>query len=379
MTNLTEKLDELQVQMAAEHTALLAKLDALNGNLSQLAYLPMLYEDIIYYMGAWNDAIANNIPARLNTLSAYLSSLDITLTQFHNMILTEADERTVAWAQLTDIHTTIGLKSPGAEFTLASLVRAIATATANNATSTGILGAAAPGTILDLLALLPKTDPCGCGRAAPGELDCTAPYASDGQTLLPWTLIGGTSQMFASFPDPPPTGLEFGTVFGFGTDRNELESSDWSQWRVFVQSTGATYSDGSTAFDRFPTNEWRTLSGSGSRAFAVGEREDIFVTLCRVADFSSTPIAPGECITFSADEARGPKQAVTVGGYANTYTISATDNFYIYYGEVYGGGPFSAGTPWPFSEFASQPVTLEFGSSTADPVVDITICNPTEP
>lgn len=375
MTNLTEKIDELQIQMGNEHTALLAKLDTLNGNLANLSYLPMMYEDFLYYLGRWDNPIYSLL-AFYNNNASHLSNIQQILSDWAVREVMDTPLRRAAWEDVAAMQETIGVKAPGAEFTLASLVRAIATASANNATATGILGAPAPGTILDLLALLPKTDPCGCGPASPVPFTCTDPYISTGSRVLPWSLIGGTNQLFAMFPDPPPTGITFGTIFGWGADPGELESADWSQWMVFVTSTEPTYSDGTDATIRWPTGEWRQMSGSGSRAFAVDARGSITVQLCRVADYATTPVPQGECIEFAADEVSNAKQAVTLNGYPQSYTVRATDNFYIYYAGVYGGGPFAAGTDWSFSEFASQPVTLQFGSSPSDPVVLVNVCNP---
>lgn len=375
MTNLTEKIDELQIQMGNEHTALLAKLDTLIAALP----VPIDYTADFAALGTKIDGTTSAVVIAAQWLEytfEYVTSLNLTVSQIQQELSNRLWTLPAINTGVANIFETIGEKAAGAEFTLASLVRAIAMATANNATATGILGAPAPGTILDLLAQVPKTDPCGCGPASPVPFSCADPYISTGARVLPWSLVGGTNQLFAMFPDPPPSGITFGTIFGWGADPGELESSDWSQWMVFVTSTEPTYSDGTDATVRWPTGEWRQMSGSGSRAFAVDARGNITVQLCHVANYATTPVPQGECIEFAADEVQNSKQAITLNGYPQSYTVRATDNFYIYYAGVYGGGPFAAGPDWSFSEFASQPVTLQFGSSPSDPVVLVNVCNP---
>lgn len=79
-----------------------------------------------------------------------------------------------------------------------------------------------------------------------------------------------------------PDGLSYGTVFELADDTTELMTGNWAGWAVYVQSDQSTYFDGSdpSGFVRFPTNQWRSLSGAGGRAFSVDARGSIKVYLC---------------------------------------------------------------------------------------------------
>lgn len=121
---------------------------------------------------------------------------------------------------------------------------------------------------------------------------CASPYVSDGMHLFPWEFspLGGTSVMIADFPDPPPGGLEFSGVTG---NRSELSADDWSDWRVWVASEAAQFAM-DYGLERYPTNQWVELSGSGTKAFSVDARYALGVTLCGAS-------APANCITLESE------------------------------------------------------------------------------
>lgn len=278
------------------------------------------------------------------------------------------------------IQSTMGVHTGGAEFTLASLVRASNTALVNMYTLLGAIGAPWPADVLAALVCicdaaqsqlpLDPTDPTLEGY-------CEEPYVSTGMWLGAFSLGVGTDIIVAVWPDPPPDGLTFGTVFGVGTDYTELNSTDWSLWSVFVQSEDDQYADGPwTGGARYPTNQWRQLDGDEPKAFSVSARASIKVYLCGSSPYE---LEPDQCVTVNDTLTfEGHRAFVIPDGLPDNYTISAMDNWYVYTTEgSYIGGPYMAGTAYGIITFyANFGYMFRFGSGPGDPPVDITICNP---
>lgn len=199
---------------------------------------------------------------------------------------------------LQDIQNTIGVHTGGSEFTLASLVRAISTGQASLYTLLGALGAPWPA---DVLAALECICEATSAVVPPDPTDltnpenCADPFVSMGFNLFP-TIVPGynTALIYATWAEPLPDGIEFGTSVLGELDAGILTSADWSQWRVFVQSDETQYADDPISPNRYPTNQWRTMEGSGARVFSVSERGSLKVYLCYDA-----PGLPAECIELT--------------------------------------------------------------------------------
>ena len=94
---------------------------------------------------------------------------------------------------------------------------------------------------------------------------CSNAYISSGMTLIPYNVLQVLQNIvFAVFPDPPPTGVSFGTVFGIGVDNTELHHDDgWGGWEIYVASSANNFAlngeDISSVLNRYPTNVWLDL------------------------------------------------------------------------------------------------------------------------
>lgn len=324
MSNLTERLDEIEVLSAAQHTALMLRLADTNAKLDSIATAlgappptaTTSLADVITAINTTNGTLAD---IHLDTIS-----IDQKLLRIRDAIspigeafptgersgilwslyrLMDAVQPTwprptsipvqpaidllygLAVQQTPDIEAiraALGVPTGDATSTALGLLSAIQFASANLVTSMG-MSTGAPNTVLDKLGLLAD---CGCSSTVPKITDCSAPFNSDGMIVTPpLTVLGlGGALIFATFPDPLPVGITFGSAFGFSTDYSELIADDWTEWAVYVGSDGATqYADQFNQV-RYPTNSWRTMVGSGSRGFFVNDSGNITVQLCRVAN-----------------------------------------------------------------------------------------------
>lgn len=409
MTNLTEKFDELQGDLQAHHGATIDKLDeiiAALGNAADptaaladlLAELQGFRTDVNSTLGSIDtkleqlEALAlateeirvnsveiragvEALPGEFATLGGKVDATTTAVQDNSDILVTQGTALSTLVNYAANINNTIGIKPSAAPDNLYTGLMSLLDKTDLLIQALGVFGAATDGTVLAYLDALVRNQCCGFRNTPPVVGACSNPYNSSEQVLLPWTLIGGTSQMFARFPDPPPSGITFGSTFSLAVDRSELDAVDWGEWRVYVQSDQPQYSDGD-AFLRYPTNEWRTLEGTYPRAFSVDARGSIKVTLCRVSDYTDTPIEVGECIGGPATETANGHWSVTISGIPGSYTFNSNDNYYAY--PAVGGfiGPNPANELTAISELGAQPVRIEFGSSPSDPAPIYAICNP---
>lgn len=319
MTDLSAKFDALTTQLATQHSELMGVLSGLNTTLAGLAWpninpmvadiaairaavspageaLPIeAHASIVWSLYRIMDAIQPMWPRAEGTealqpalnqiLATLLPDLSATATNINNRLVETRDYAQLIAEATAALEYWAGTPPAGEDYKAYTLLQRIAARTGGTWESLGTLGSPAMGTALQLLAcicdattsVLPA-DPLDLSD----PLACDTPYTSDGMLLLPWAAAGGTSQMFATF-GTLPTGLSYGTTFELADDTSELQTGDWSKWRVFVQSDQPQYSDGSgpLSLARFPTNQWRRLDGSFPRAFSVDARGSIKVYLCR--------------------------------------------------------------------------------------------------
>lgn len=127
---------------------------------------------------------------------------------------------------------------------------------------------------------------------------CPDSYISVGMAFIPSVFDAWPETVWASFPDPPPTGVTFGSIFGLSVDYTELvpTAGNWNDWVVFVASDAANFGmagNVETEFtNRYPTNTWLTLDGNTDNlAFFVGGENSIRVYLCY--DWLPSEAGPG--------------------------------------------------------------------------------------
>lgn len=282
---------------------------------------------------------------------------------------------------IQDIHNTMGLHTGGTENTIASLVRAQEMTLSSLYALLSDMGAPWPADVLAAIecvceaasAALP-IDPLDEAKQPTG---CIAHYQSSGRYVVPAIAIGASGNIIvATWSEPAPAGLTFGSVFVLGVDHSELISSDWSQWWVFVRSSEQQYAENPLEFDRYPTNVWRQMSGYGSRSFSVDARGDIEVHLCYTNPFG---LPVGECTEYTDDTlSNGHRAWLIPAGIPDDYAVSTSDNFYLYAeGNEYVGGPIGAGIVHTIGYYrATDAILFQFGHMPADAPVVITVCNP---
>jgi len=304
MTNLTDKFTLFEEQSAAQHTEVVSflsnianALSTLNSRLvwdngedtftqAQLAYLALLQlqeiknsnDSIVTYLGDLTTTIADmaedvsDIHSRLNEIR------DNTLATAVALGIPSGDATTTALGRLS---------------TIEGYLHAINLAT-------GIPSGDATTTMLGRLATIENQTRCGCGPLPPTSPPCDNPYISDGVYFVPSIFIGGDVNV-AAFPDPPPSGVTFGTEFGIGVDDTELQTAtDWEGWQVYVESDAPNFQIGTLETARYPTGQWLELHGDNNLAFSVGSMYSITVYLCPPTTL------PSECAFYSSSVVATP-------------------------------------------------------------------------
>lgn len=287
---IRSQIANIDGDLTSRHTAIMSKLQ----EILDAAVPPVDYSDSFNSLASKLDTIATrqlDTTTAVGDLTTAFESEVVANSTRWNALLEQQARLTTMDDNLQQVQQTLGVHTGGAEFTLASLTRATHTLLTSLYALLDDLGAPWPENVLTALecvctsvkALLPidpldPTNPEGCPDA----------YTSSGLNLFP-TIIAGynTALIYATWSEPLPPGITWG-LSGLGAlDDGVLSSSDWSRYRVFVQSNESQYADDPTSPTRYPTNTWRALSGSGPKVFSVSERGSIKVYLCYL---------PPECI-----------------------------------------------------------------------------------
>lgn len=374
MTNLTDKFDELQTQLANQHNALMARLGDTNAKLDELITLQggtpptqtVTLQDVVDAIAATNIILADvhldtqSIDQKALTIRDTLSDVHLDTISMDQKLLRIRDainpidenppvaaKSSIVWTlyrimdainpvwprptsvplqpaldlllalaqiqlpKLTEIDAAIGQPAGDATTTALGLLTSIQYSNTGIYSSTGI----STGEGDTVLAYLREQADCGCGSGGNSAIGgtCSDGFKSSGMQLIPFGAIGGNSVVVATWSAPLPAGIQFGTLFGLVNQYAELESSDWTGWKVLVQSDEQQYADSATSTARYPTGIWRDMpSGPGNYSWAVSERGGITVTLC----------APGD---FNASE-QTCEQVTVVGNSTNVITAQYTIN-----------------------------------------------------
>lgn len=359
MTNLEDKFEALETQIAQQHTALITALTATNSKLDAIIEAlggapptaTVTLQDVIDAIGTQTAIVADihldtmSIDGKMLTIRDTLDdvhtdtvSIDQKLQRIRDAIAPLGESfpaeahSSVLWSlyrimdainptwprpvgiplqpaleqlyemlqptpsQLEDIWRALGQNTGDATMTVLGRLTHLELTTVAQLTSLGLLAEPAAGTVLQLLQCICDAEQrqLPIDPLDPNNPDgCTEPYTSTSMWLGAFgTLWTGGNVIIAVWAEPLPEGVTFGTTFGIGTDYTELNNDDWSGWRVFVQSDEDQYAESPTDLTRYPTNQWRPLSGSGAKAFSVSERGSIRVYLC-----SPEAVIGGDIIT----------------------------------------------------------------------------------
>lgn len=120
--------------------------------------------------------------------------------------------------------------------------------------------------VIQLLSLIGELGSSQVGSGIAPLEQCPDAYISGGMALVPTVFEAWPPTIWAVWPDPPPTGITFGTVFGIGVDFTELvvDGGTWENWKIFVASSAANFGmylggDVEASLNRYPTNVWWDL------------------------------------------------------------------------------------------------------------------------
>lgn len=413
MSDLTQKFTALELALEANHSELLdilTEIKNLLGNAADpnsrlddlLALLETVRSEVITALGGIKDdtgflasavddveaisaavATIQSDVSGINTISSDIAAaipiLATTVGEIKAVEVNALDYAILMDVKAGIIARTLGTIPPNAPNNLYTLTIEIRNKLQQLNDAMGYFGAFTDGTVLGYLDRLARAKPCCDNNRAPTTDNCTTPYISEGQLIAPFALLGGTSVMFAEFPDPPPTGMAFGTTFSAIPDRTELIADDWTEWKVYVQSDQPQYSDGSDVFRRYPTGVWRTLDQPGPKAFTVDARGSIIVHLCRLDDVAVIPIEPGECVRYTQNGIEDNRYYIDVPDYPGTYRLVVPAPAYVRDSLGTTHGPinfFSGGVP--LSELGPGPwvVLMQDSRFDAPETAFLNVCNP---
>jgi hypothetical protein len=155
----------------------------------------------------------------------------------------------------------------------------------------GAIGVPIDGGNRNVIELLAEMNDRPLGVPAGGLVPqsvCDDAYITTEMVLVPAMFPSWGPTIWAKFPDPPPDGMEFGTVFGFGEDRTELTitGDNWADWKLYVATEGSNFgifigSDLDLSTARYPTNVWIDLGFlTTSLAVFVNAEHGIKAYLC---------------------------------------------------------------------------------------------------
>ncbi len=297
-TNLSQKFAALQLLMTTQHNALMAEIAALRGTGGPETTLRSINQSIWALAGAAPGATLAQLKAAIEALAggkslaalwslwtpgagtpyALLESSDTALQEL-KALWSPQGEGYSPYVLLNNLYQAIlanGLTETDAKDILTRIIAQLDT------------GAVTP-TVKDLLMTMsdqqakiaantasPFDSPVGC---------CEMPFQSVGNKYLEISIIGAESQTFALWPETVPDGFDIQSLSGgFTMGQTQLQSADWSQYRIYVASTASQFGMRGLAMQRHPTNQWITIADSNSGAlfgwefFVMGDnRLDVYI------------------------------------------------------------------------------------------------------
>lgn len=317
MTDLSGKFENLQEQLATQHGQILAALNGLGQQLASIGtalwapppgqnvtlaeVVQALESQRLILNDIHTDTMSQDeklliIRDTLGDVHADTMSQDQKLLIIRDFVANIYEVLTVPNSFISQIKTAIGTPTGDATTTILGYLASISSSNVWLANTTGNPNNGM-GTIQSLLV---DMNECMCADPTkiPTLEDCTDPFTSVGMVLVPMSFAGFSDVVVASFAEPLPPDITFGTTFGLDVDNTELQSTDWTGYRFYVQSSGANWAYNPADVQRIPTNRWVTHpgGGAGNMSFAVQGDESITVFICPPGGIVVDPPDEIECI-----------------------------------------------------------------------------------
>lgn len=265
MTNLTEKLDELQTQLATQHTAIINALSNIgtliaNQPASNLAPLLEVMEDI--------HLDTTSMDVKLLRLRDAVAPLSVDITPDRADIYTKLGA--LVWAQFGAANPIITFGSGTPTLTYQNQAQSRFDA---------VLGidSNAPDSVLTYIAqivaqlpnILTATIANKPTLALSPAQQCSTPLISQDVAVVPYSILQ-TFGILSSrdiiapvWPTVLPTGIHYGSANTFGIISDSILESDygWDNYQIYVESSAPYWNNGSIgSIRRFQTNKWLNVS-----------------------------------------------------------------------------------------------------------------------
>lgn len=375
MANLTGKFDALKTFLTALFEPVTTPLDAINTKLDALAAIQLQLEGPVPYETTVRDVL-QSLSNNLNATRTATQALNTSVAAINTTTAAISTRDALRYTLEQQVATAIGASSGAGLAPLTETQRNIADLLAILNANLGGTTGTTPGTVIALLRTLPDILACVCGGNEPNPddpLGCDSPFTSistnDG---LPEG-DGIPARNYAVFPVGLPSGLTFGGTDPLATSNAELENTNWSGWRYYVQSNAPSHKLNSTSGVSYPNNVWRSFaSGAANYTFSVDSPDVLIVYICPPAT-----ALPTICSDFTANlDIRG-QWGYRIAGYPGNWSVQATDNWYAESDlGITLGGPYSANQVYSISSLPALPFRMRFGFSVSVAAPTGQICPP---
>lgn len=387
MSNLEQKFESFESQVATQHIVLTTALTATNAKLDTLISLfggapptaTVTLADVLTAIQATNTVLSSvhtdtiSIDQKLLRIRDALNPLDDELpVETHSsvpwLLFRIMDAINPTWPRPTSVPAQPAL----------SLLLALSQVQLPNLASiysrlsdvSSVLGSPADDT-QSILRWIEDIAACACAEStypSPNTLPpgCAVPYRSTGMVIMPFGVIpGGTSTIAALFDGDLPEGITYSSTVIGDQSHASLHSEDWDGWRIFVSSDLSQFSWDTLSSDRHATNTWIDLAtGSRDYVFSVRDTGGIAVTLCRSLDYD-----PMVCTVYTVPWNNGSPSNLDVTAIpGRTYraTLLNADSTTVVFGySVVGGGSsvfyMTPGTPYTFIVGDGATISSQYG------------------
>lgn len=376
---IREKFEGLDASMAARHNALMDKLDELVLPGTE----PIDYSAAFASLGNKLDALVLAVSGLHSALTGPEGELRVwraaQQANFDALLLASGTLTSIS----ADLATLKNIVSGNIDARLVNLIANTSTANSIAGNLYGMLSAIASPWPTDVLAAIQCVCDATQALQPPDPLDpdtgltCSQPYTSTGQRIVPLQLTNWSGNViYATWSEPLPPGIEYGTVLGLDLDEGTISAADWSGWTVFVQSEEQQFGWDPFSLERFPTNTVIQMSGSGNRTFSVSERGSIKVYLCSPGDGGGATIPEGECADHVPTGQNDDSYIIEIPAYPADYTMMFSTAATVV--DANGVEHFlNYGIQWHQEDTGPGPWTVYIGDpANPNEVVVAIVCNP---